>query len=155
MDDNIEKLKQMVGRCRVGMLGIPSEGGNLHFSPMSHVDIDDDGNLWFFTSKETSKELGPKNNANIHITYTQESNSLFLSIEGTAHLNANKEKMRELFNPYVKAWFPKGLDDPAISLLVVEPKEVEYWTSDDRKILTYNKMLATDNSEKNISQNGL
>jgi len=151
MEDNVEKLKQMVGRCRVGMLGISNEGG-MHFSPMSHVDIDDEGNLWFFASKETSKELGPQNNANIHITYTQESNSLFLSIEGIAHLNANKEKMRELFNPYVKAWFPKGLDDPAISLLVVQPKEVEYWTSDDRKVLTYNKMLATD-PENKISQN--
>ena len=142
MGDQVEKLKQIVGRCRVGMLGMYYEDG-IHFSPMSHVDIDDDGNLWFFATKETGKTISAKNkNNNIFITYAQEANSTFLSISGKAYLNANREKMKELFNPYVKAWFPKGLEDPNLSLLVVHPLEVECWTSDEHKVLTYDKILA-------------
>jgi general stress protein 26 len=147
MDDHVEKLKQIVARCRVGMLGMYREDG-IHFSPMSHVDVDDEGNLWFFTTKETGKAISAKNKNNIFITYAQESNSTFLSISGKAYVNANREKMRELFNPYVKAWFPKGLEDPSIALLVVHPLEVESWTSDEQKILTYNKILSPEKSEK-------
>jgi general stress protein 26 len=145
MYDHIEKLKQIVARSRVGMLGMHREDG-IHFSPMSHVDIDDDGNLWFFTSKETGNAISAKNKNknNIFITYAQESNSTFLSITGKAYLNSNKEKMRELFNPYIKAWFPKGLEDPSISLLVVHPLEVECWTTDDHKVLTYDKILSPE-----------
>ena len=154
MDDHVEKLKQIVARCRVGMLGMYREDG-IHFSPMSHVDVDDDGNLWFFTTKETGKSISAKNKNNIFITYAQESNSTFLSISGKAYLNANREKMKELFNPYVKAWFPQGLEDPNISLLVVHPLEVESWTSDDHKVLNYNKILSPQKNEKRLSQNSM
>jgi len=154
MDDQVEKLKQIVGRCRVGMFGMYREDG-IHFSPMSHVDIDDEGNLWFFTTKETGKTISAKNKNNIFITYAQESNSTFLSISGKAYLNANREKMKELFNPYVKAWFPKGLEDPNISLLVVHPLEVECWTSNEQKTLAYNKILSPEKSEKRLSHNSM
>jgi general stress protein 26 len=153
MDDRVEKLKQVVGRCRVGMLGVHSDDG-MHFTPMSHVDVDDDGNLWFFTSKESGKSVTVNNKGNIHLTYAQEANNTFLSIEGTAQLIGNKEKMRELFNPYLRAWFPKGLDDPSISLLVVHPLEVEYWTNDERKVLTHSKIFSSDSPEEKHSQNG-
>ena len=154
MDDHVEKLKQIVGRCRVGMLGMYREDG-IHFSPMSHVDIDDDGNLWFFTTKENGKSISAKHKNNIFITYAQEANSTFLSISGKAYLNANREKMRELFNPYVKAWFPKGLDDPNLSLLVVHPLEVEAWDSDEQKVLNYNKILTHERNEKKLSHNNM
>jgi len=154
MDDQVEKLKQIVGRCRVGMLGMYREDG-IHFSPMSHVDIDDDGNLWFFATTETGKALSANNKNNIFITYAQEVNSTFLSISGKAYLNANREKMKELFNPYVKAWFPKGLEDPNLSLLVVHPLEVECWTSDEHKILTYDKILSPESEKKLSQQNGM
>lgn len=154
MDDHVEKLKQIVGRCRVGMLGMYHEDG-IHFSPMSHVDIDDEGNLWFFTTKETGKTVTARNKNNIFITYAQEVSSTFLSISGKAYLNANREKMRELFNPYVKAWFPKGLDDPSISLLVVHPLEVECWTTDEDKVLTHNKILSPEKTEKRFSHNSM
>lgn len=154
MDDQVEKLKQVVGRCRVGMLGMYREDG-IHFSPMSHVDIDDDGNLWFFATKETGKAISAKNKNNIFITYSQEANSTFLSISGKAYLNANREKMRELFNPYVKAWFPNGLEDQNLSLLVVHPLEVECWTSDDHKILTYHKIFSPEKKENSLSHNNI
>ena len=154
MDDHIEKLKQIVARCRVCMLGMHREDG-IHFSPMSHVDIDDDGNLWFFASKEIGKTIAAKNRNNIFITYAQEASSTFLSITGKAYLNANREKMKELFNPYIKAWFPDGLDDPSISLLVVHPLEVECWTTDGHKVLTYNKILSPENDERKVSHSSL
>jgi len=150
MENYIEKLKEMVGKCRVGMLGVYGDD-RMHFGPMSHVDIDDQGNLWFFISNESGMAFTIKDDPSVHLTYAHEPDGTFLSIEGIARINGSKAKMKELFNSYVKAWFPKGLDDPTLSLLVVRPTGVDYWTNES-KILTHNKMFSANVSKKNISQ---
>lgn len=150
MENHVEKLKGMVGKCRVGMLGF-CEDDRMHFGPMSHVDIDDQGNLWFFISNESGKAVKIKEDPSVHLTYVHEADSTFLSIEGIAHINGSKAKMKELFNPFVKAWFPKGLDDPTLSLLVVRPVGIEYWINEN-KVLTHTKMFSANVSEKSSSQ---
>jgi general stress protein 26 len=64
--------------------------------------------------------------------------------------------MRELFNPFVKAWFPKGLKDPSLALLMVHPREMEYWSNDDSKVLTYLKILtaAATGSQPSVGVHG-
>lgn len=147
MENHIEALKGMVSKCRVGMMGTYGDDG-MHFSPMSHVDIDDLGSFWFFTSSESDAAFNIEHDPLISLTYAHEADNTFLSIQGTARMNTNKVKMKELFNSFVKPWFPKGLDDPAISLLVVRPLEVEYWINNDKKVLTHNKMFSANGGGK-------
>ncbi|MBL0745125.1 pyridoxamine 5'-phosphate oxidase family protein [Chryseolinea lacunae] len=137
MENYIEKLRALIGKCRVGMLGTVEKNDHLQFRPMSHVDMDEAGNLWFFTAVNSEKSESVKKHSSVQLTYACETESTYVSIHGSAHLSTNKGKMRELFNAYIRAWFPKGLDDPNIALLVVRPLEVEYWVSDENKILTY------------------
>ena len=139
--DHVSKLKELVSRSRVGMLGT-SENGVLRFKPMSHVDIDDDGCIWFFTSKESWKAEDIQHNPAVQLMYLNESDSIYLTIEGVAHISVNHQRMKELFNPFVKAWFPEGLKDPSLALLEVHPVKMEYWVNDDSKILTYIKILS-------------
>jgi len=146
METDVEKLKQMAGKCRVGMLGLYQED-KIHFSPMSHVDIDDQGDLWFFASNKLRNDL--KNDSSVHLVYSHESDGTFLSIEGTARVNNNKGKMKELFNSFIKTWFPKGLDDSSLILLVVHPVGVEYWTNDSRELI-HNRIFSPNGSENEI-----
>ena len=75
-----------------------------------------------------------------------------VAIDGIARINEDQYRIKERFNPFVKAWFPKGLKDPSLALLVVEPVEIEYWANDDSKILTYVKILsvAVTGSQPNL-----
>ena len=138
----VEKIKELVSRSRVGMLGT-LEDGFMRFRPMSHVDIDDDGKIWFFTSKDSWKAEDIQRNPTVQLIYINESDCIYLSLEGMAQVIVDHQRMKELFNPFVKAWFPKGLKDPSIALLVVHPIGVEYWSNDASKVLTYIKMLAS------------
>jgi general stress protein 26 len=124
----------------------------MQFRPMSHVDIDDDGKLWFFTSKDSWKAMDIHRNPFVQLIYSNESDSNYVSIDGIERINEDQYRMKELFNPFVKAWFPKGLKDSSLALLVVEPIEIEYWANDDSKILTYVKILsaAVTGSEPNL-----
>lgn len=140
--NQIEKIKELVSRSRVCMLGT-SEDGFMKFRPMSHVDIDDDGKIWFFTSKDSWKAEDIQRDPSVQLIYINESDSIYLTMEGIAHLVFDPLRMKELFNPFVKAWFPKGLKDPSLALLAVRPLGIEYWANDDSKILTYIKMLSS------------
>jgi general stress protein 26 len=153
--NNREKVKELVSRSRVGMLGT-LEAGFMKFRPMSHVDVDDDGNIWFFTSKDSWKAEDVQRNPTVQLIYVNESDSCYLSIEGTAHLSDDQPRMRELFNPFVRAWFPKGLKDPSLALLIVHPMEMEYWSNDDSKVLTYLKILtaAATGSQPSLGNHG-
>jgi general stress protein 26 len=153
--NNKEKVKELVSRSRVGMLGTV-QAGFMKFRPMSHVDIDDDGNIWFFTSKDSWKAEDVQQNPTVQLLYVNESDSCYLSIEGTADLSFDQQRMRELFNPFVRAWFPKGLKDPSLALLIVHPMEMEYWSNDDSKVLTYLKILtaAATGSQPSVGNHG-
>ena len=153
--NHIEKIKELVSRSRVGMFGT-LEDGFMRFRPMSHVDIDDDGNIWFFTAKDSWKAEDINRNPTVQLVYINESDSMYLSIDGSAYLSVDQQRMKELFNPFVKAWFPKGLNDPSLALLIVSPREVEYWSNDDSKVLTYLKILsaAVTGSHPSIGDHG-
>ena len=138
---HIQKVKELVSRSRVGMLGT-LDTGVMRFRPMSHVDIDDEGNIWFFISDDSWKADDIQRNPMVQLIYIDEADSIYLSIEGMARVTHDQKRMKELFNPFVKAWFPNGLKDSSLALLEVHPIEMEYWSNDDSKVLTYIKMLS-------------
>jgi general stress protein 26 len=153
--NHIEKIKELVSRSRVGMLGTLEEGV-MRFRPMSHVDIDDEGKIWFFTSRDSWKAEDIQRNPTVQLIYINENDSRYLTIDGIATLVENQQRMKELFNSFVKAWFPKGLRDPSLALLSVTPVELEYWFNDDGKMLTYMKILAAavTGSQPSIGEHG-
>ncbi len=150
--DYIQKLKAYVSRFRVGMLGTVEDGMNITFRPMSHVNIDDVGNIWFFISTRSDQAKNIENNPEIHLFYIKESDNIYLSIRAIAHLNHDKNRIREIYNPFVKAWFPKGIRDPSLALLMVQPYEAEYWTNTEGR-LTSSQILLPSSSVGRQAQN--
>lgn len=143
METYVEKLKELTSKCKVCMLGTFEEM-RVRFRPMAHVDVDEMGNFWFFTSMESDKTSQINSNPNVYLTYACEGESTFLSIEGIASVsNINRDRMKELFNPFVRSWFPEGLDDPNLALMIVHPLEIDYWVNNENKVLTYIKMLSS------------
>ena len=69
-------------------------------------------------------------------------------INGTVSLVNDKNKMKELWNGTMKAWFPKGLDDPDILLIKVSPVHVNYWDSASSKMIVLFNMLKAIVTEK-------
>ena len=151
MENYVEKLKELTKKCKVCMLGTFEEM-RVKFRPMAHVDVDDMGNFWFFTSIDSEKSAQVSSNPNVYLTYACEGESTYLSVEGIASVsNINRDRMKELYSPFVKAWFPEGLDDPNLALMVVHPLEIDYWVNNESKVLTYIKMLSSSLTGTKVS----
>lgn len=55
-------------------------------------------------------------------------NPKYVVIAGDAVLSNNRERIRELFSPFAKAWWDSA-EDASIRLLTVMPNKAEYWDS--------------------------
>lgn len=139
--DYVKKIKELVGSSRVGMLGT-LEAGFVRFRPMAHVDIDMEGRIWFFTSKNSWKAAEIQQTPTVQLLYLNEEEARYVRMDGMAYIIEDHQRMKELYNPFLKAWFPKGLRDPSLTLLAFHPVEIEYWKNDDSKAITYLKILA-------------
>ncbi len=49
-------------------------------------------------------------------------------------LSEDQEKINDLWNDTLEAWFPQGKNDPNIQLIRVEVDEAEYWDTPDSTV---------------------
>lgn len=131
---SIEKLKSLTEGVDFCML-TTINGGQLRSRPMSTQEMDENGDLWFFTSDDTHKVDEIEADNRVNAAYSKIDDNLYVSVSGRASLVKDREKIEELWNPILKAWFPEGLDDPHLALLKVSIEEAEYWDSPNSKIV--------------------
>jgi general stress protein 26 len=110
-------------------------GGKFRSRPMSTQEMDENGDLWFFTSDETHKVEEIEADSRVLVAYSQPDDNTYVSVFGRAELVKDKAKIEELWNPILKAWFPDGLDDLHLSLLKISVEEAEYWDSPNSKLV--------------------
>lgn len=125
--DSVERLNAMIDSVEIAMLTSVGKDDTLHSRPMTVQAVQDDGTVWFFTSRTASAAYESKENCRVNVSYVDAKRSVFISISGTASLSDDREKMAHLWDPRLSAWFPKGLDDPDLRLLCVEIESAEYW----------------------------
>jgi general stress protein 26 len=132
--ESIDKFKKLTEGIDFCMLTTIS-GGQLRSRPMSTQEMDENGDIWFFTSDQTHKVDEIEADSRVNVAYSQPSDNTYVSVSGRASLSKDRQKIEELWNPVLKAWFPKGLDDPNLALLKVSVEEAEYWDSPNSTIV--------------------
>jgi general stress protein 26 len=129
-ESDFEKLKEMIKDIDLCMLTTVDESDDLHSRPMSlNGDVDDEGNLWFFTSSNSHKASEIERTPNVNVSFIDTDRQHYVSISGDAELVRDKQKIKELWKPVLKAWFPDGRDQTDVALLKVKVKKAEYWDS--------------------------
>ena len=126
-DSSLNALAERIHDIRFAMMTTLDNQGELWSRPMATRDIDEDGTLWFFTKRDSGKVENIKSDHRVNLSYAKPEDAIYVSITGTITLVDNPAKKRELWNAFVKAWFPDGVDDPDLILLKVTPEYAEYW----------------------------
>lgn len=127
--EDIKKLGDLIKDIRVAMMTTVDEDGTLRSRPMATQDMEFDGDLWFFTQASAPKVGEVQQDRHVNISYAAPDDNRYVSVSGTAQLVRDRQKIEQLWKPFLKAWFPKGLDDPDLALLKVHVRQAEYWTS--------------------------
>lgn len=123
-----EKLREMIQDIDFCMLTTVDENNDLHSRPMSlNSEVDRAGNLWFFTSGSSHKVSEVNRTPKCNVSFASPDDNRYVSITARAELVKDRRKIEELWKPELKAWFPKGTDDPDLALLRVGIEKAEYW----------------------------
>jgi general stress protein 26 len=111
--------------------------------PMTAQDVDDDGNIWFFSGKDSDKNAEILQDNHVQLFFSNPKSSSYLVVNGEAEINFNINKMEEIWSPLVKIWFKKGKEDPNLSLIKVNTKSAYYWDVEGSKMINFFKLLAS------------
>lgn len=136
-EQEIQHLDNMIKGIKYAMLTTKDDDGDkLYSRPMYTADHDfGKKELWFFTQKSSWKCAQIEHDHRVGVTYSDSNTNTFVSISGNARLVMDKEKIKQLYSPMLKAWFPKGVDDPEIALLRVDIQGAEYWDSSSSRMV--------------------
>lgn len=128
-DNDRTHLVELMKDIKFAMLTTVEEDGTLHSRPMTAQHIDSDGDLWFFTRVTSPKVWEAEAHRQVNVAFADTAKTKFISASGTAMLVRDREKMKQLWTPVLKVFFPKGVDDPDVALLKVDLQKAEYWDS--------------------------
>ncbi|WP_234997391.1 pyridoxamine 5'-phosphate oxidase family protein [Hymenobacter roseosalivarius] len=127
VSNDVSKLIERIKDIRIAMMTTAETNGMLHSRPMYTQQPDEDGTLWFFTERDSAKIDEVQQDRHINLGYSQPDDNLYVSVSGTASVVNDRQKIKDLWSEGLRAWFPKGSDDPNISLLKVDIERGEYW----------------------------
>jgi general stress protein 26 len=127
----LAKVAEMASDTKFAMLTTKEKDGTLRSRPMATLQLDGEGNLWFFTSLFFPETQETQPDQQVSLSYSRSDKQDYLSVSGAAQLVHDREKMKVLWSPWLKPWFPKGLDDPNLALVKVSIMAVEYWDAPD------------------------
>ncbi len=140
-DEAVEKLKSLVDDTPTCMFGSRLGQLPVHVCPMHVQEVDKDGALWFFSGANSEHNSHINADAKVQLIFGNPGKNEFITVFGVAEISRDDDKIAELWNPIVSAWFPGGKTDPNLTLIKVNPAEAHYWDTQDGKLISMAKIL--------------
>ena len=143
-NEAIDKLKSLVEDIEICLFctDLKTDDGST-CRPMSVIKVCDQGNIWFFSEKNSDKNRAILDDNNVQLFFSHPAKSSYLVVNGEAEIILDKTKIEELWTPVAKIWFKEGKDDPNISIIKVTPTTAYYWDTDGNKMINFIKMVAS------------
>jgi general stress protein 26 len=140
-EEALKKFKKLVEEVRVCMFITNNETEHdEHTRPMSVVDVEDNGTLWFYTDVRSIKVEEVETDRKVHLTFAHPGKESYLDVRGTGSIVTDRALIKQKWSPVVKAYFPNGADDPNVALMRVQPYSVYYWEAETGKMVQFLKM---------------
>lgn len=138
----IKKLSELVKEAETCFFCTSGSDGDIIDSrPMSVLQVDEQGNLWFMSASDSHKNAELAHNARVRLFFQGSPHSEFLQLEGTATVSRDRAKIKELWKFVLKTWFTEGEDDPRITVIKVAPTQGYYWDNKHGNAVAGVKML--------------
>ncbi|MEO7768227.1 MAG: pyridoxamine 5'-phosphate oxidase family protein [Ferruginibacter sp.] len=138
--DKLQKLINDIGTC---MFFTNTQNGIHNSRPMAVIEVDINGNLWFFANLQSAKIKDIENDSHVHLVFTSPAKDSYVDLRGRASVEKDRKSIEDKWNPLIKAWFPQGKDDPDICLLKVKTDEAHYWDTVSTKMVEMLKLVTS------------
>ena len=149
--EEMETLRELIKDIDTAMLTTLTEEG-LVSRPMKTQEIEFDGDLWFFTKKETNKYEEIVHDQDVNVAYAGKS---YVSVRGRADIVEDLDKKKELWSTAYENIMQTSYDDPNVILIKVTTEAAEYWETGNltKKIaFLYKRMTGQSSKRSDINE---
>jgi len=148
--EEMETLRELIKDVDTAMLTTVTEEG-LVSRPMKTQEVEFDGDLWFFTKKETNKYEEILHEQDVNVAYAGKS---YVSVRGVAEIVEDLDKKKELWSKAYEKIMQTSYDDPNVILIKVKVEAAEYWETGNftKKIAFFYKRM-TGQSSRPVDMN--
>lgn len=129
------KLRELIENIEIAMMTTVTPDGTLRSRPMVTEHVSEHGELWFFTSDDSGKMEDIEAEHGVNLSYADPRARTFVSITGNASIVRDREKTKAFWDPQLRTFFPRGLDDPHLALLCVRVESAEYWDEPSSRMM--------------------
>lgn len=137
--DAKDKIKELAEDIDFTMMCTNLTNAPFHSIPMSTKEVDEDGNIWFLSNKDSHHVRHLLEDNRSTLLYSKPGNMSFLKVYGNSQIVYNKGRIEELYSSTDDAWFD-GVNDPNLCAIKLEPQEAEYWEPKHNKLVSLFKM---------------
>lgn len=137
----IHKMAELVRQAQTCFFCTSGADGQVDARPMSVLQVDDGGNLWFLSANDSLKNRELTDNPNVRLFFQGSPHAEFMHLEGMATVSRDRAKIRDLWKFVLKTWFTEGEDDPRITVIKVAPTFGYYWDNRHGNAVAGIKML--------------
>ncbi|TPX57537.1 hypothetical protein PhCBS80983_g03767 [Powellomyces hirtus] len=128
------ELYKLIDGIETAMFTTRMQDGSLVSRAMQTRQRVKGADMWFVTNKHSHKLDDLAFDPHVNLAYYKPSTSDWVSVSGTAKVVDDKAKIRELYQPDLKAWFGDkgdgihdgGPNDPRIALIFVQAHSCHY-----------------------------
>ncbi|MBV6321698.1 pyridoxamine 5'-phosphate oxidase family protein [Duganella violaceipulchra] len=116
-------------------------GGPGDARPMTALQVDAQGNLWFVSASDSLKNLELAAEPSATLYFQASGRAEFMHLEGIATVLRDPVKLKELWSFTMKTWFAGGEDDPRVTLIKFAPTYGYYWDTKHGRAVASVRML--------------
>ena len=141
------ELGKRVDGIDVVMMTTLDPQGALISRPMSPIEMDAHGAIWFFTDLRSDKV---EHLRVVNVAFSDEARGTYVSVSGRGEIHAEEAHIKKLWTEFARPWFPDGPESLNIALLKFVPDSAEYWDAPNSKMVRMFAMAASIVANKPI-----
>jgi general stress protein 26 len=130
-----KKIKELAEAARTCMMITKLQTVPLSIRPMATQKVDEQGNVYFLSVKDSDAIEHINASPEMTLTYSNDSKSEYLALHGKGEVYRDQAQIDDMWNSYVKTWFPEGKEDPNIMIIRFSPESGHYWDTQHGKVV--------------------
>ena len=138
--EELTRLSKLVEGMSVAMMTTVDDDDALVSRPMSPLEMDSQGAMWFFTDLWSEKI---EHLRVVNLSFVDADKAIYVSISGRGEVHAEQARIDQLWTAFARPWFPEGKDSSNIALLKFVPDTAEYWDAPHSKMVRMFAMAAS------------
>lgn len=136
-----KKIKELAEAARICLMITNLHQVPLSIRPMATQKVDEQGYVYFLSVKDSDAVMHINATPEVQLTYSNQDKSEYMGLYGKAETYRDQKQIDEMWNSFIKTWFPEGKDDPNLIIIRFKPEQGYYWDTHHGKVVQLLGML--------------